>query len=226
MPSTLGRSLLILLMLVMCVVSWQWIEDHQVQPVEERVDTIKMSETRGDYYLEDFEIVNIANKVDNSNVNGNQSSGDSQARAITNTGGIAVMPADRQLTITGHSLVHLYGEGSSVIDQPSVRLLSTGSGLWHATASTGRISANFDKLDLQGNVELMHNRHPDNPPINVNTESVSIDTANQTINSNDSVEVLGEGWQHRARSMNADIGNGILSFTSGVEAQFESPNSK
>ena len=212
MPSKLAPVLLIFALLVIAVVSWQWIDDREAQP-EAKTNRIEMAETQSDYYLEDFEIINISNKTGASAV-------DNPAPDTTvehNAG----MPADRQLMIAGQSLSHHFIEGYSIIKNPIVKLRSIDDGQWHARASLGTVSANFDVLDLEGNVELTHNRKKDTAPVTVDTNSLTIDTGKRTISSEEPVHVEGESWQHDANNMNAEIDRGILTFTSGVEAQFE-----
>ncbi len=233
MPSKLGRGLLIFVLLVIAVASWQWIDERDIeQPAAS--NRIEMAETQSDYYLENFEIKNISNKSDNSE-SANGSSNQSATEYHS-------MPADRQLNITGQSLSHHYIEGYSVIENPTVNLRSTDNGQWNARASSGTVSANFDVLNLQGNVELTHNRanigsnidsqanygtnSQTNQDIKVETNSLSIDTGNRTISSTEPVQVEGDGWNYSANAMDAEIDRGTLTFKSDVEAQFESPNNR
>ena len=103
MPSKIGTSLLIFALLVIAVISWQWIDDRDVE-TQVQNNAIEMVETQSDYYLEDFEIVNIANSR-NSSTDGNTTAG-------------------RYLKITGQSLSHHFIEGYSLINNPTVHLLS------------------------------------------------------------------------------------------------------
>jgi len=204
MPSKLSRGVLIFALLVVAVLSWQWIDDRDVQP-QATTGTIEMAETQSDYYLEDFEIINVANSTSSPSVNNENT------------------PAGRHLKLTGATLSHHHTEGYSIIQSPTVRLRSADDAQWHARAATGTISADFDVLNLQGDVELTHNGKR---PVTVNTNSISIDTSNRTISSNETVQVNGTGWQYNANTMRAEIDQGTLSFTSGVEAQFANPNKR
>jgi len=200
MPSKLGTSLLIFALLVIAVISWQWSDDREVE-TQAQNNPIKMVETQSDYYLEDFEIVNIAN-----------------SRNSTTDG--------RYLKITGQSLSHHFIEGYSLINNPTVHLRSTDGGQWQASALNGTISANFDVLDLQNNVVVTHSEKSDQQAVTVNTNSISIDNGKRTISSSETVKVIGRGWQYNANTMQAEIDQGTLSFTSGVEAQFANPNQR
>lgn len=216
MPSKLSRGLLIFALLIVAVVSWQWIDEREIEPAAAN-NTLEMAETQSDYYLENFEIKNISNKSDRS-TNANNT----------------ITPADRRLNIKGQSLSHHHIDGYSIIENPRVSLQSTDNGQWQARASSGTVSANFDVLDLQGNVELTHDRSSANPQnttadngqIRVDTNSLTIDAGTRTITSTEPVQVEGNGWNYNARAMDAEIDRGTLSFTSGVEAQFESPNKR
>jgi len=200
MPSKLGTSLLIFALLVIAVISWQWSDDREVE-TQAQNNPIKMVETQSDYYLEDFEIINIAN-----------------SRNSTTDG--------RYLKITGQSLSHHFIEGYSLINNPTVHLRSTDGGQWQASALNGTISANFDVLDLQNNVVVTHSEKSDQQAVTVNTNSISIDNGKRTISSSETVKVTGRGWQYNANTMQAEIDQGTLSFTSGVEAQFANPNQR
>ena len=199
MPTKLGRGIWIFTLLAIAVLSWQWIDDRNVETLTE-ADTIEMAENQSDYYLEDFEIVNITNPAGNS---------DSEQ--------------GRYLRMVGKSLSHHYLEGYSGIEKPSVLLRTDNNEEWQADALNGRVSANFDVLNLQGQVELTHNRITGQPAISVDTNSITIDTTTRVISTEDTVEVYGSGWNYQANSMRADIDNGVLSFNSGVEARFASP---
>lgn len=205
MPSKIGTSLLIFALLVIAVISWQWIDDRDVE-TQVQNNAIEMVETQSDYYLEDFEIVNIANSR-NSSTDGNTTAG-------------------RYLKITGQSLSHHFIEGYSLINNPTVHLRSTDGSQWQASASNGTISANFDVLDLQNNVVVTHSETTDRQAVTVNTNSISIDNGKRTISSSETVKVTGRGWQYNANTMQAEIDQGTLSFTSGVEAQFANPNQR
>ena len=217
MPSKLSSILLIFTLLVIAVVSWQWIDDRGTPP-EASNSRIEMVETQSDYYLENFEIINISNNTGTS-----AADNPTPGTTVEHNAG---MPADRHLTIAGQSLSHHYIEGYSVIKFPVVKLLTIDDGQWNARASLGTVSANFDMLDLQGNVELIHSRAKDTAAVTVDTNSLSIDTGNRTISSKEPVRVQGVSWQHNANNMNAEIDRGILTFTSGVEAQFEITDKK
>jgi len=194
MPSTLFRGIWIFLLLVVAVASWVWMEDRNVQPAPES-QKIEMAENQSDYYLEDFEIVNVSNQP------GSVSS--------------------RYFQISGKSLSHHYPEGHSTIESPTVNLRNTEDDIWWAQAAQGRISADFNVLNLQGGVEVEHNQNSNRPQVSLTTPSIEIDAANRTMTTNDPVEVEGEGWRYSANKMRAEMDQGMLSFTDGVEAQYD-----
>ena len=198
MPANFGRGLLVFALMVFAVVSWQWINDRQVQP-QTPDNPVTMAETQSDYYLEDFQIVNVSNPQTQGN-------------------------SGRRLEVTGESLTHHFLLGHSIIENPSVQLHSQSDDAWNAQARQGTVSAEFDVLDLQGDVEVTHNPASGVAPISVDTQSITIDTTERVIQTEQPVEVTGNGWQYKANGMRAEVENGTLSFTSGVEAQFANPN--
>jgi len=202
MPSKLSRALLIFALMVIAVVSWQWIDDRNVSS-QTAPGSIEMAENQSDYYLRNFEIINISN------------------------GGAGNAQQRRRLKVTGKTLSHHYIEGYSVLDNPTVLLETESDEYWLASARSGRISAEFDVLDLLGTVKLTHNKPngtADAAIIKVDTETLNIDTGRRIIETMDPVTVNGQGWNYKANSMRAEIDDGRLSFESGVEAKFVTPN--
>ena len=60
MPRKLANALLILFLLIVAVVSWQWLDDSR--PTEQASQsTVPMAENETDYTLEDFVITNVNN---------------------------------------------------------------------------------------------------------------------------------------------------------------------
>jgi len=164
--------------------------------------------SQSDYYLEDFEIINIS-ITSKDGAGGNNSS------------------TSRRLKLTGRTLSHHHLEGYSTLENPVVQLQNENDDYWMATARRGNVSAEFDVLDLEGAVKLTNSSPTDvsnDDSIKIDTESLTIDTSQRTVETNDEVQVQGQGWQYKANSMSALIDDGRLSFQSGVEATFESPN--
>ena len=201
MPTKFGRGLWIFALLVVAVLSWQLIDDRNVRSTTDNC-TIEMAENESDYYLEDFEIINITNAVKTDDSSSNKSG--------------------RYFKITGKTLSHHFPDGHSTIENPSVRLRTPTTDFWHANAREGRMSADFKILDLNGDVNIKHDRQPEQAPITVDTESIRIDTAKRLMSTDDQVIVKSTGWSYQADSMQAEVDRGILSFTSGVKGQYAS----
>lgn len=188
MPRNLANALLILLLLIFAVASWQWLEERDPQQPSAQ-STITMTENETDYTLENFLITNV-----------------------NNTKG-------QVYQLSGKSLSHFINGSDSIIDQPSVQMSGANQQQWTGNASFGYLSSDFTKLKLAGNVELTH-RRGDSMPINVATEALNINTQTRQMESADSVNIEGQQWSFRASQMQADLDNGILSFQSGVEANY------
>jgi len=60
MPHNLANAILILILLIVAVVSWQWLEDRDADETT-GPSTIAMAENETDYTLEDFVITNVNN---------------------------------------------------------------------------------------------------------------------------------------------------------------------
>lgn len=207
----LAWALPVFILLVIAVVSWQWIDDRNV--VTQADEPINMAVSQSDYYLENFEIINISNTTGVTTGAGDTNDNESLK--------------SRRLKLTGKSLSHNHVKGISTLDHPVVVMRSENDDYWLASARSGNVSAEFDVLDLNGNVELTNHgpMNADNSDsIRIDTESLTIDTSQQIVETNEVVQVTGRGWNYNANSMNAEINNGRLSFQSGVEATFVSPN--
>ena len=216
MPVRVGRAFFLFVLLVVAVVSWQWLDDTSVTSLPDN-ESVDMAESQSDYYLEDFEIINVQNAENNADTD-----------LINDSGNAA-----RRVTITGKSLSHHYINGNSILDNPTVVLRTESDEYWQASASSGNVSAEFDVLDLQGAVELSHHKpgadklisnSTTDASITVDTESLTIDTSQGIIQTDDAVAVNGQGWEYTANSMRAEVDNGTLSFQSGVEATFANPD--
>lgn len=191
MPRKLANALLILFLLVVAVVSWQWIDERDnVEAAAET--TVPMAENETDYTLEDFVITNV-----------------------NNTKG-------QVYQLSGKSLAHFVNDSNSVIDSPSITMTGANRHQWNGDARIGFLSPDFSQLKLSGDVQLSHIRG-DNPPINVTTEMIDIDTSDRKITGPQPVTIEGLHWSFEANQMQADLDNGILNFQSGVEANYVLP---
>ena len=188
MPHKFANTLLIFFLLIVAVVSWQWLDDRDsAEPATENTVAMAINET--DYTLEDFVITNV-----------NNSKG-------------------QVYKLSGKSLSHFVNGRSSIIDQPTVQMSGQDQQVWSGHARTGYLSTDFSQLELVGDVELSHIRK-DNPPVNVTAESLNIDSASQSMRSEQPVTIDGGQWSFQANQMQADVDKGILQFQSGVEAQY------
>ena len=188
MPRKFANTLLILALLIVAVVSWQWLDDRDsTAPATENSVDMAVNET--DYTLEDFVITNVNN----------------------NNGQV--------YQLRGKLLSHFVNDNNSVIDKPSLQMTGQNRQSWTGNATTGYLSKDFSKLQLVGNVVLSHHRI-NNPPVNVATEKLNIDSASRQMTTTDPVRIDGGQWSFQANQMQADVDHGILQFQSGVEAQY------
>ncbi|MEM7259809.1 MAG: LPS export ABC transporter periplasmic protein LptC [Pseudomonadota bacterium] len=191
MPRKLANALLIFLLLVVAVVSWQWIDERDsAESVAET--TVPMAENETDYTLEDFVITNV------NNSNG------------------------QVYQLRGKSLAHFVNDSNSVIDSPSITMSGENRQQWTGDARIGLLSPDFSQLKLSGDVRLSH-ISGDNPPVNVTTDAIDIDTGARQITGPQPLNIQGQHWSFQANQMQADLDNGILTFQSGVEANYAVP---
>lgn len=87
MPRKLANALLILFLLIVAVVSWQWLDDRE-SPEQTAQSTVTMAENETDYTLEDFVITN----VNNSNGQVYKLSGESLAHFVNGSPSVINSP--------------------------------------------------------------------------------------------------------------------------------------
>lgn len=193
MPKTLANTLLIFVLLVIAVLSWQWFDtDPTVKTAGQ--ETIQMAQNKTDYYLEDFNITNVSN--DKGQV----------------------------YKLSGTTLSHYSEKGNSIIESPSVQVYSNEQDYWTGHADAGNLSADFSVLVLQGNVDLSHHTNSQQPKIELDAQSITIDTSKRQMTSDQPVQITAENWSFTANQMSTDVDNGMLSFESGVEANYAVDN--
>lgn len=193
MPKRLANTFLIFALMVIAVLSWQWLDDDTVT-LSTTDNPIQMAQNETDYYLEDFNITNVNN--DKGQV----------------------------YELSGTSLSHYFEKGNSTIEQPIVRVFSNENDYWTGEAKSGNLSADFSVLVLNGDVDLAHHRNNALPQVSVQTQSITIDTAKRQMVSDQPVQITSEKWSFKANQMRADVDNGMLSFNSGVEADYAVEN--
>lgn len=190
MPKTLCRSLWIFVLLVVAVISRQWLDDEGTAMVIE-TDPIVLATHQADYYLEDFHILNV----------------DTEHGQV--------------YELTGVTLSHHAELGNSTIIRPSVQVFSKNKEYWKGNALSGDLSADFKVLTLSGEVDLSQHQNDITAPIRVNTEAVTIDTDALTMIADSPVKISSRSWTFDANHMQADVETGILTFDTGVEAQYD-----
>lgn len=124
--------------------------------------------------------------------------------------------------LQGKSLAHFVNGTDSIIDTPVVQMSGADNQQWSGSADSGFLSPDFSTLELVGDVQLTHVRR-NSPPVNVTTDSIDIDTRTRQMQAPQPVDIKGEHWSFKASQMQADLDNGILTFQSGVEANYAVP---
>lgn len=155
---------------------------------------IQMAQNETDYYLEGFKITNVNN----------------------NKGQV--------YELSGNTLSHYFETGNSLIEKPVVQVYSHEKDYWTGSATSGDLSADFSILVLSGNVDLAHHRNNQQPQLVVQAQTITIDTSKRQMTSDQPVQISSENWSFKANSMRADVDNGMLSFKSGVEADYAVEN--
>lgn len=193
MPKRLANTFLIFALLVIAVLSWQWLdEDTAVTTAQD--NPVEMAANQTDYYLQDFKITNVNN--DKGQV----------------------------YELSGKTLSHFFETGNSLITDPLVRFYRDDNDYWIGSANKGDLSADFSVLTLSGAVDLAHHRENAQPQVSVVADSITIDTQRRQMTSDQPVQISSENWSFKANQMQAEVDSGLLSFNSGVEADYAIKN--
>lgn len=194
MPQQLANTFLIFALLVIAVLSWQWLDEDNTVPATTSEHPLEMVANQTDYYLQGFKITNV-----------NTSKG-------------------QVYELSGKTLSHFLETGNSLIVDPLVRFYRTDNDYWIGSANEGDLSPDFSVLRLSGAIDLAHHRENANPQMSVIADSITIDTANRQITSDQPVQITSANWSVKANQMQADIDTGLLNFNSMVEADYAIKN--
>ena len=193
MPKRLANTFLIFALLVIAVLSWQWLEEDTAVTTSQN-NPVEMAANQTDYYLEGFKITNVNNEK------------------------------GQVYELSGKTLSHFFETGNSLITEPQVRFFRDDSDYWIGSANKGGLSADFSVLTLAGSVDLAHHRKNAQPLVSVLADSITIDTVRRQMTSEQPVNISSDHWSFQANQMQADVDSGMLSFNSGVEADYAIKN--
>lgn len=157
-------------------------------------NSIEMAANETDYFLEDFHIVRVEG---------------AQGEVFE---------------LRGDSLSHYLKTGHSTIEQPNVLVNAEDNVYWRGVANTGTLSADFNILNLSGNVDLEHRSGTTAELITVTTPAITINTQSRTLDTPEPVAVNASDWSFNATGMTADTNAGKLMFHSKVQATFGTNN--
>jgi lipopolysaccharide export system protein LptC len=189
MPKTLVRKLLVLALLVIAVVSWQWLDERS--PGEEsQAAAVSPLSNETNYFLQGFDIESVSSD------------------------------SDTRIRIQGDVLASFLDSGESRVSNPRVGIDGANNQTWQGEASSGVLSADYSTLQLEGGVRLTHRQRSDADTITLTTESVLLDTRDQTLISQSAVQLSAPGWSFNANGLQANLANGHLLFPSSVEARY------
>ena len=92
--------------------------------------------------------------------------------------------------------------------------------VWQLTSDRGRVRADGDDVELNGNVRVTGPAPGSGEPLTLSTESMSINTPTEFIETSALVKLRWSGHELTARGMQADLKAGTLRLESDVNGHF------
>jgi lipopolysaccharide export system protein LptC len=154
-------------------------------------DEVKMADLKADYFLDDFKTVQYDN---NGRV---------------------------EYELKGHRLLHYPIQKASQISQPTMRVTRPSQATWELHSQTGRLEEDSQSLVLQGAVSIVREALGELSPLTINTEEMTIQTKQRTLNTDADVEIKSQSWTLRSTGLKTDLNNGKLLLLSNVRAHYE-----
>lgn len=182
-------------LLLIVVLARDWVEEAPTSVVVE--DTIDMSQTRSDYYLEDF----TTRKFDEN--------------------------GELQYRVSGSSLLHYPEDDRSEIIAPSVILRREGirwditsiEGELLRNPDTLTLQGDV-RLERTSRVEAAEF----DDVVEIRTERLSVRTDTNEVSTDQPIEVIADGWRMQSVGLESRIDEGKLIFLSKVTGHYDVPN--
>ena len=154
-------------------------------------ETIDMQQTQSDYYLSDF-----------------------QTRRFGEDGNV-------EYVIAGNTLAHYPDDDRSEITAPKIEL-RRGDVLWLVDSRTGRYDPAPSLFTLRGEVTIERIiLGDDEGAVILHTESLRIATEENTVETDDEVQIVAPTWQLQATGLRSGLDDGQLSLLSNVIGRYE-----
>jgi LPS export ABC transporter protein LptC len=131
----------------------------------------------------------------------------------------------RQRTDSGlidlENLEMQYHVGAQVRVPGEAAVAAKGAGeIWKLTSDRGQVRADGDDVELNGNVRVTGPAPGSGEPLSLTTETMSINTPTEFIETRAAVKLRWSGHELTARGMQADLKAGTLRLESDVNGHF------
>ncbi|MBX2886559.1 MAG: LPS export ABC transporter periplasmic protein LptC [Granulosicoccus sp.] len=124
--------------------------------------------------------------------------------------------------VSGAALAHYPDDDRSEITKPRLELHRSGT-TWYMQSSKGRFDTEPDLFQLQGNVTVKRSSEV-SEPLTIKTQSLTIATESNQVNTDDSIEIVAPTWRLQAKGLRTAIDEGTLQLLSDVEGRYELPD--
>lgn len=117
-------------------------------------------------------------------------------------------------------MLHFADDNSSELEQPRIQFLNE-KGDWTITAEHALILEDSNLIQLKHNVQLSRNASPQQTPLLIDTDFLSINTETQIAETESLAQVTSKGLSMTSKGLVYDSQNGILKLVSEVKGVYE-----
>lgn len=111
--------------------------------------------------------------------------------------------------LDGQRLERFPNDERTLINQPSMALLSAGDPAWHITAANGEASSEkLDEIRLNGDVEIVRDATENRQPMRVTTASLLLKPKTEFVQSKDTITLVQPGARLVAESLEGSLEQG------------------
>ncbi len=126
-----------------------------------------------------------------------------------------------QYHLSATSMLHYKLSDQTRLEDPNLELLRTPAEHWKIYANKGQVSPRGQDVTLQGKVRIARSATPTLEPLTMSTESLHINTTDNTVSTADLIHLKGSGISVRAKGMFADLDQEKIQLLAQVRVSYE-----
>lgn len=122
----------------------------------------------------------------------------------------------------GETLAHYPDDDRSEVVAPRIEL-HRPEAIWQIQSSNGRFDTDPNLFTLEGDV-IVYRQREGSAPVTIKTTRLTVATDTNTVNTDQTVEILAPTWRLQATGLSSAIDEGKLALHSDVTGRYEMPN--